>query len=171
MKFVTFSGKKNSTQNPSAILSRDVPTPGVLVGEEIVDLTGLAFMDCYSLNEFMAARAQARRAGGDLVLAAPHPAVLRLLVLCDVASRGLVFTSVDEAVSGAGSALAAPVMPGAEAIPSSPARSGIVSSALCRGGAAMSYASRLPGLITAVSRKRLDGAGTRQDRTAARRTP
>jgi len=43
MKFVTFSGKKTSTQNKSAILSRDVPTPGVLIGDEIVDLTGLAY--------------------------------------------------------------------------------------------------------------------------------
>jgi anti-anti-sigma factor len=78
----------------------------------IVDLAELAFMDCYSLNEFMAVQAEARRTGGDLVLAAPHPAVLRLLVLCDVVSRGLVFTSVDEAVSRAGSALAAPLRRG-----------------------------------------------------------
>jgi anti-anti-sigma factor len=147
-------------------------TPLAAAGARIiVDLAELAFMDCYCLNELMAVQAQARRAGGDLVLAAPHPAVLRLLVLCDVVSRGLVFTSVDEAASGAGSVLAAPATPGAEALPSSPARSGIVSSALCRGGAAMSYASRLPGLITAASRKRHDGAGTHQDRTTARRTP
>ena len=51
MKFVTFSGKKNSTQNPSAILSRDVPTPGVLLGEEIVDLTGLAYPSVLSIIE------------------------------------------------------------------------------------------------------------------------
>ena len=64
-------------------------TPLAAAGARIiVDLAELAFMDCYSLNEFMAVQAQARRAGGDLVLAAPHPAVLRLLVLCDVVSRG-----------------------------------------------------------------------------------
>src|ERR1700722_17452371 len=66
----------------------------------IVDLVELAFMDCYSLNLLMAARAQARQAGGDVVLASPQPIVLRLLVLCDVVvSHGLVFASVDKAVS------------------------------------------------------------------------
>jgi anti-sigma B factor antagonist len=135
-----------------------VAASGVLV---IVDLAELAFMDCYSLNEIMAARVQARRTGGDLVLAGPQPAVLRLLVLCDLVSRRLVFTSADEAVSGAGSAPAALITPeAAQPLPASPARSGIVSSALCRGRAAMSYASRLPGLVTASSRRRLDGAGT-----------
>jgi 2-keto-4-pentenoate hydratase/2-oxohepta-3-ene-1,7-dioic acid hydratase in catechol pathway len=43
MKFVTFSAKKTATQSPSAILSRDVPTPGVLIDQEIVDLTGLGY--------------------------------------------------------------------------------------------------------------------------------
>src|SRR5262249_21279627 len=43
MKFVTFSGKKSSTQNTSAVLSRDIPTPGVLLDGEIADLTGLAY--------------------------------------------------------------------------------------------------------------------------------
>jgi hypothetical protein len=52
----------------------------------------------------MSVRAQARRAGGDLVLAGPQSAVLRLLDLRDVASRGLVSASVDEVVSDAGSA-------------------------------------------------------------------
>ena len=88
----------------------------------IVDLAELAYMDCYSLNQLMAVRARARRDGGVLLLAGPQPRVLRLLVICDIASHWPVFTSVDEAVSGAGSAPAA-----------SPARSGIVSSALCRG--------------------------------------
>jgi anti-anti-sigma factor len=74
----------------------------------VVDLTGLAFMDCYSLNGIMAVRARARSAGGDLVLAGPQPIVLRLLALSDAVSHGLVFTSVDEAVSGTGSAPARP---------------------------------------------------------------
>jgi anti-sigma B factor antagonist len=126
----------------------------------IVDLAELAFMDCYSLGEIMAVQAQARRAGGDLVLAGPQPVVLRLLVLCDMVSRRLVFVGVGEAVSG-WNAPAALVMSGAAGgATASPAGSGIVSSALCRGGAAMSYASRLPGLITAASRRRHDGAVT-----------
>ena len=68
-------------------------------------------MDCYSLSELMAVRAQARRAGGDLVLAGPQPAVLRLLIMRDIASHWLVFTSVDEAASGAGSARLSPSRP------------------------------------------------------------
>jgi anti-sigma B factor antagonist len=128
----------------------------------IVDLAELAFMDCYSLGKLMAVRAQARRTGGDLVLAGPQPVVLRLLVLCDVVSRELVFTSVDEAVRSAGGAPAALVMSGAAggAAASPLARSGIVPSALFRGGAAMRHARILTGLITAAGRKRHDGAGT-----------
>jgi anti-sigma B factor antagonist len=128
----------------------------------VVDLAELAYMDCYSLSEIMAVRAQARRAGGDLVLAGPQPIVLRLLVLCDAVSHGLVFASVDEAVSGAGSVPAALVMSGAAggAASSSLARAGIVPSALLRGLAAMRQARMLTGLITAAGRKRLDGAGT-----------
>jgi anti-sigma B factor antagonist len=84
--------------------------PAAAGAQIIVDLAELAFMDCYSLNEIMAAREQAQRAGGDLVLAGPQPIVLRLLALCDVVSRGLVFASVDEAASGAGSAPDALVM-------------------------------------------------------------
>ena len=126
----------------------------------IVDLAELAFMDCHSLGKLMALRAQARQAGGDLALAGPQPMVLRLLDLCDAASHGLVFTSVDEAVSGAGSAPAALVMSGAAGGAAvSLARSGIVSSALFRGGAAVRHARMLTGLITAASRKRHDGAG------------
>jgi len=145
---------------------------GPAAARVVVDLAELAFMDCYSLGEIMAVRAQARRAGGDLVLAGPQPAVLRLLVLCDMVSRGLVFASVEEAVSGAGSALAALGMSGAAGGAAAPlAGSGIVSSALFRGWAAMRHARVLTGLITAASRKRHDGAGTHQDRSAAGRTP
>jgi len=126
----------------------------------VVDLAELAFMDCYSLGELMAVRAQARRAGGDLVLSGPQPVVLRLLVLCDVVSHGLVFASVDEAVSGSGSAPAALVMSeAAGGAAASLARSGIMSSALFRGGAAVRHARMLTGLITAASRKRHDRAG------------
>jgi anti-anti-sigma factor len=38
----------------------------------IVDLTGLAFMDCSSLSALLSARRQALQAGGDLLLAAPR---------------------------------------------------------------------------------------------------
>lgn len=51
MKFVTFSGKKSSTQNPSAVLSRDIPTPGVLLGNQVADLTGLAYSSVLAIIE------------------------------------------------------------------------------------------------------------------------
>jgi anti-anti-sigma factor len=126
----------------------------------VVDLAELAFMDCYCLGEIMAVRARARRAGGDLVLAGPQPIVLRLLVLWDVVSHGLVFASVDEAVSGAGSAPAALALSGAAGGAAALARSGTVPSALFRGWAAMGHARMLTGLISAAGRKRHEGAGT-----------
>jgi anti-sigma B factor antagonist len=138
---------------------RALTTPAAAGARIVVDLAELAFMDCYSLNQLMAAREQARRAGGDLVLAGPQPIVLRLLVLCDVAGHGLVFASVDEAASGAGSAPAALVMSRAAGGAASLAGPGIVSSALFMGGAAMRHARMLTGLITAAGRKRHDGAG------------
>jgi anti-anti-sigma factor len=124
---------------------RTLTTPAASGARVIVDLAELAFMDCCSLNQLMAVRAQARGAGGDLVLAGPQPVVLRLLVLCDMVSRRLVFTSLDEAAGGAAG---------------SPARPGIVSSALCRGAEAVRHARKLPGLITTASRKRHDQVGT-----------
>jgi 2-keto-4-pentenoate hydratase/2-oxohepta-3-ene-1,7-dioic acid hydratase in catechol pathway len=51
MKFVTFSGKKSATRNPSAVLSRDIPTPGVLIGDEVVDLTSLAHSSVLAIIE------------------------------------------------------------------------------------------------------------------------
>jgi anti-sigma B factor antagonist len=137
----------------------------------VVDLAELAFMDCYSLGEIMAVRAQARRAAGDLVLAGPQPIVLRLLVLRDVVSRGLVFASVDEAVSGAGSAPAALVMSGAAGGAAALAGSGIVSSALFRGWAAMGHARMLTGLISAAGRKRHEGQARTRTPSVARRMP
>jgi hypothetical protein len=118
-------------------------------------------MDCYCLSGLMAVRGRAWRAGGDLVLAGAQPVVLRLLMLGDMVSRPLVFASVDDAVSGVGSAPAAPVMSGAaDGAAAWQARSGIMSSAMSRGGAAVRHARRLPGLITTASRRRHDEAGT-----------
>jgi anti-anti-sigma factor len=64
----------------------------------------LAFMDCSSLRELASTRAQARRAGGDLMRAGPQPIVLRLLLLLltDVINHWPEFASVEEAASVAG---------------------------------------------------------------------
>jgi anti-anti-sigma factor len=77
----------------------------------IVDLSDLAFIDCNSLHQLASARARARRAGGDLLLASPQPLVLRLLYLTGLIDQRVVFTGVDEAVSGAGSAPLVRLMP------------------------------------------------------------
>jgi anti-anti-sigma factor len=94
----------------------------------IVDLAEVTFMDCCSLRELAAFRAQARRAGGDLALVGPQPIVLRLLVITDVISTCQVFASVREAANGAGGASAAPGRPeAAGGAAGSPAESGLAS--------------------------------------------
>jgi anti-anti-sigma factor len=47
--------------------------------EIIVDLAGLEFIDSSGLAALVLARKHARQAGGDLLLAAPQPRVLRML--------------------------------------------------------------------------------------------
>jgi len=70
----------------------------------IVDLAGLAFMDCRDLSALVSAVGQARRAGGDLVLAAPQQPVARLLSLIDLTGLLPVYASVAEAADGGGGA-------------------------------------------------------------------
>jgi ABC-type transporter Mla MlaB component len=80
-------------------------TPGSRV---IVDLEGLAFMDCSGLSALMSAWKQARQAGGDLLLAAPQQLVLRLLSLTDLTELLPVFASVDQAANDGGRPAALP---------------------------------------------------------------
>lgn len=51
MKLVTFSGKDTPAQSSSALLSRDVPTPGVLIGDEVADLTSLGYPTVLAILE------------------------------------------------------------------------------------------------------------------------
>jgi anti-anti-sigma factor len=69
----------------------------------IVDLAEVTFMDCRSVHELISARAQVRQAGGDLLLAAPQPSVLRLLSLLNLIDVLPVATSAEEAINAAGS--------------------------------------------------------------------
>ena len=50
----------------------------------IIDLEALTYIDCHALSTLLRARETARRAGGDLLLAAPRGAVLRVLTLVSV---------------------------------------------------------------------------------------
>ena len=68
----------------------------------IVDLEGLAFIDCSGLSAVVSAWRQARQAGGDLRLAAPQQPVLRLLALTDLTGLLPVLASVDQAADSDG---------------------------------------------------------------------
>jgi anti-anti-sigma factor len=68
----------------------------------IVDLEGLAFIDCSGLSAMVSAWKQARQGGGDLWLAAPQQPVLRLLSLTDLTGLLPVLASVDQAANGDG---------------------------------------------------------------------
>ena len=64
----------------------------------IIDLEALKYIDCRALSALLGARETARRAGGDLLLAAPRGAVLRVLTLVSVPG---VLASVTAAGGGA----------------------------------------------------------------------
>jgi anti-sigma B factor antagonist len=68
----------------------------------VADLAGLEFLDCCGLGVLIRVRAQARQAGGDLLLAAPGPQVRRILALTGMTGVFFVHASVDDAVLAAG---------------------------------------------------------------------
>ncbi len=63
----------------------------------IIDLTGLEFIDCGGLRALAGAREQARRAGGELLLAAPQRLVLRMLALTGLVDVFSVHASLGHA--------------------------------------------------------------------------
>ncbi len=77
--------------------------------ELIVDLAGLEFIDCSGLAALLLAREQARKAGGDLLLAAPQDQVLRILAATRLTGVFAVHASVGQA---AGSTGRSPLMAG-----------------------------------------------------------
>lgn len=82
-----------------------------------MNLAGLAFMDCRGPSALVSAGGQARRAGGDLVLAAPQQPVARLLSLIDLTGLLPLYASVAEVADGGGRgapALAGPEQAGGE---------------------------------------------------------
>jgi anti-sigma B factor antagonist len=98
---VALHGELDVTDAPR--VARALSAAAALGSQIIVDLAGLAFIDCGSLSALRGVRQQARQAGGDLVLAAPQQLVLRLLSLIDPAGSLLpVFASADEAANGIG---------------------------------------------------------------------
>jgi anti-sigma B factor antagonist len=67
------------------------------VPEIIVDLAALTFIDSSGVAALAHGRRQARRAGGNLVIAAPQQQVRRVLALTRLADAFSVHASVDEA--------------------------------------------------------------------------
>ena len=65
----------------------------------IIDLETLDFIDCRAASALLGVRETARQAGGDVLLAAPHGPVLRLLTLMSVPR---VHASVAAAADSAG---------------------------------------------------------------------
>jgi anti-sigma B factor antagonist len=66
----------------------------------VVDLAGLEFIDSSGVVALTRARRRARKAGGDLVLAAPRPRVTRVLAAIRLTDPFIVYASADEAVRG-----------------------------------------------------------------------
>ena len=73
----------------------------------IVDLQALEFIDCAALRALARAQQQARRAGGEVLLAAPAGAVARMLDLTGLGELLGVHASVAAAVASAGGPAAA----------------------------------------------------------------
>lgn len=67
----------------------------------IIDLADLDFIDCGGLRALAEARDQARRAAGDLPLAAPQQQVLRVITLTGLAGVFSVHASAEQAAGGA----------------------------------------------------------------------
>ena len=70
--------------------------------EIIVDLAGLEFIDSSGVAALARGRRQARRAGGDLVLAAPRQKVMRVLAITRLTEALAVYATVEEAVGEVG---------------------------------------------------------------------
>ena len=64
----------------------------------VIDLAPLNFIDCHAAGALLRVRETARQAGGDVLLAAPHGPVLRLLTLLGVPGvRASVAAAADSA--------------------------------------------------------------------------
>jgi anti-sigma B factor antagonist len=65
----------------------------------VVDLSGVDFCDSTGVNVLLAAHRQAREKGGNLELAAPRPAVRKIL---QVTGLETVFTVIDDPAAAVG---------------------------------------------------------------------
>jgi anti-anti-sigma factor len=84
-------------------------------GQLIIDLAGLEFIDCSGLAALAGVRRQARRAGGDVLLAAPEPQLQRIPVAAGLTHVFSVHASVREAAAGGCGPAAGTAFPSATA--------------------------------------------------------
>jgi anti-sigma B factor antagonist len=75
------------------VLAGDAPA------QIVVDMSGVEFCDSTGMNVLLAAHRRAREQGGDLELAAPRPAVRKILQVTGLES---VFTVLDDPATVAG---------------------------------------------------------------------
>ena len=97
---VALHGELDKTH--AAWLARALSAAAAPGSRVIVDLEGLAFIDCSGLSAMVSAWKQARQAGGDLRLAAPQQPVLRLLSLTELTELLPIFADVGQATNGNG---------------------------------------------------------------------
>jgi anti-sigma B factor antagonist len=76
-----------------SLLSGDSPV------QVVVDMSGVEFCDSTGMNVLLAAHRRAREQGGDLELAAPRPAIRKILQVTGLES---VFTVLDDPTAVAG---------------------------------------------------------------------
>ncbi len=76
-----------------SVLSGDCPV------QVVVDMSGVEFCDSTGMNVLLAAHRRAREQGGDLELAAPPPAIRKIL---HVTGLETVFTVLDDPAKAAG---------------------------------------------------------------------
>jgi anti-anti-sigma factor len=79
---VVLSGELDTSDAEDAAAAVAAVTAG---GQQlIIDLETLDFIDCHAAGALLGVRETARQAGGDVLLAAPHGPVLRLLTVLGV---------------------------------------------------------------------------------------
>jgi anti-anti-sigma factor len=92
---ITLRGELDAAD--AAMLTAEFTAAAACNPQIIADLDAVEYIDCCALGVLSEMRALARAAGGDLLLAAPHGLVWRILTLTDLSSVFCVHTSTEEA--------------------------------------------------------------------------
>jgi anti-sigma B factor antagonist len=86
----------------AAVVAAELTALAAREPEIIVDLAALEFIDSSGVAALARGRRQARRAGGDLILAAPRRNVVRVLALIHLVEAFSIYTTVEAAAGEAG---------------------------------------------------------------------